>query len=489
MIIIQVSAKLDGLGDFVFCLKLAEFLNECREYHDDVYIVTTNPGAEGRLLALYNEEDYPGIHILNRAQYQIMFPDSKSNSEVEEDLLLEDANEKSLVKAYIRAPALTGYAKERLTLPSNQDCKVIVISEYGYSRKGLPFGRNLLDDEDQREVILIDAGFGETEKGTLINKNLAQISDPNVSTEERLKLEVFFKTRLARGDIDLLGMIFGSTDPDIHDYHQRSELSFAYFNKEGGDCRFDYLNMLTRVYSPEKNQDVIIMGGHNDEPIANFGLLRDKLVSDGFTKIVFVNSDGQEEVLFSNTSHPNEKVFRLLSVPPTTPKQTEALIGLCNGKLCGTTGDQSFGDAISARKIPFYQVRKHKEEFAKDFVTQINKEEDPEMNSVLTYCVSKEAERSTIELPAHVSPDFLEKWNLFCGRIHNQQDLGQAVYTTLRGEELVHSSAASSSIEKTKDLKKGMANLKLTAKVTPKEQVSQNKDPEDPSSGCGCIIS
>lgn len=493
MIIIQVSAKLDGLGDFAFCLKLAEFLNECMEYHDDVYIVTTNPGAEARLLDLYNEEDYPSIHILNRAQYQTMFPDSKSSAKDEEDLLLEDANEEPLVKAYIRAPALTGLAKERLTLPSNQDCKVIVISEYGYSRKGLPFARNLLDDEDQREVILIDAGFGDTEKGILINKKLARISNPNVSDEEKFDLEMLFKERLTKGSMVLLHRVFGSADPDIHSYHQNSELSFAYFNKEGGDCRFDYLNMLTRVYDPGKNQDVVIMGGHNDKPIPNFDLFRDKLISDGFTKIVSVDSDGQEVVLYSDVSqtqiHPNEKIFRLLSMSPITPKQTEALLGLSNGRLCGTTGDQSFGDAISARKIPFYQVRKHKEHFAEDFVSQINKEADSEMSAVLTYCVSKESERSSTELPDHVSSTCLERWGLFCDNIHRKQDLGQAIYTTIRGEELVHSSAASSlSIEKTRNIKKGMADLKSSVKVEPEEQSSQSKNPKD-SSGCGCTIS
>ncbi len=493
MIIIQVSAKLDGLGDFAFCLKLAEFLNECMEYHDDVYIVTTNSKAEARLLTLYNEEDYPGIHILNRDQYQEIFSDSKPSAKGEEDFLEDDVNEEQLVKVYIRAPALTGLAKERLTLPSNQDCKIIVISEYGYSRKGLPFARNLLDDEDQREVILIDAGFGDAEKGILINKKLALISNSNVSDEDRSELEMFFKKQLAKGDAALLQRVFGSADPDIYGYHQSSELSFAYFNKEGSDCRFDYLNMLTRVYDSRKNQDVVMMGGHNDEPIPNFELFRDKLISDGFTKIVSIDSEGQEVVLYPDISQTeisqNEKIFRLISMPPITPKQTEALLGLSNGRLCGTTGDQSFGDAISARKIPFYQVRKHKEDFAEDFVAQVNKEEDHEMSAVLSYCVSKGSERLAIELPDHVSSTCLEKWDLFCDNIHKRQDLGQAVYAKICGEELVNSSAASaSSIEKTKNIKKEIADLKLSAKVAPEDELSENKKPKN-SSGCGCVIS
>ena len=500
MIIIQVSAKLDGLGDFVFCLKLAEFLNSISEYNNDIYIVTTNERAEERLGTLYNPDDYPGIHVLTKQEYKEMFHDRvDSAAEIAGDLPSEDIKDVATVRAYIKAPALTRNSKEKLSLPSNHDCKIIVISEYGFSKKEYPFTQYLLDDEDPREVVLIDSGFGEAEKGILISEKLASISNPNVTLTEKLELETAFKAQLSKGGSTLLNRIFGNADPSIHEYHQSSELSIAYFNKEGSDCRFNYLNMLTQVYNPQKNQDIVMMGGHSDEPIPNFEELKGKLLSDGFTKILFIDSRGQETMLYPDSiqidipqthAQSEEKLFRLISIPPTTttPKQTEALLGLSNGRLCGTTGDQSFGEAISARKIPFYQVRKHKEEFAKDFITQVNKERDDELSSVLSYCVSTEKDRASQILPGRVSSTFLEKWDSLCSNIHTRQDLGQNIYMQIHGEKLVHSSSAAPSIEVTQRLRKSVKDIKSSAQASAEEQQPEKKRPGGPS-GCGCIIS
>ena len=130
--------------------------------------------------------------------------------------------------------------------------------------------------------------MGKQKKASLISEKLASISNPNVTLTEKLELETAFKAQLSKGGSTLLNRIFGNADPSIHEYHQSSELSIAYFNKEGSDCRFNYLNMLTQVYNPQKNQDIVMMGGHSDEPIPNFEELKGKLLSDGFTKILFI---------------------------------------------------------------------------------------------------------------------------------------------------------------------------------------------------------
>lgn len=85
-------------------------------------------------------------------------------------------------------------------------------------------------------------------------------------------------------------------------------------------------------------------------------------VKHGIEKVLLVETDrGLEEQMILDSKKGHGKVVRLIVAFPLAASDFQKLFDLSNS-LVGCTGDMSLSDCLARKKIPFYELRKHKAE-------------------------------------------------------------------------------------------------------------------------------
>lgn len=156
---------------------------------------------------------------------------------------------------------------------------------------------------------------------------------------------------------------------DISEYQQTTELFFEYSHySEHSDLCYhtnSHLHFL-RVhneftYSSNKNQDIISLGRQQTHKKAALETMLSSLIKQGYSQINFIDLDKNETcILFDNKN--TGKKYRLFSLTKVPHQQFLALLTV-SADLVGVTGDQSFSEAISARKIIVYECISWKADF------------------------------------------------------------------------------------------------------------------------------
>ena len=367
-ILIAVSDGFGGYGDFLFALKLAEQL---RKYYRDagkevppIYLVSQEAGKE-KIKSLKGDEEF-GVMV---------FTPNELKTKV-------DAEEIH-VSMVIEGPVFQTDLMDSINISlSTLDAKIplYMLPEYAYNN----WGQRITIDTavEYRQVTptcleyagLIYSGFKASakERGILLSEALIHPAPP----AELIK----------QLDSKVHKPLFGG-GLNIASYQEGTELSMQYSHDIDNEIdnnmpSVHFLNIhLEFCKSSAKNQDVVMVGTTKWTKKAALKCMLDKLKKDGFKRISFYDTTtGEEEVLYDTEEVPAGKSYRVVYVEGMSHVSMIALTAL-SGPLAGATGDQSFGEALSANKLLVYECLPHKEELIQNYdaVMAAELEDSPEV--------------------------------------------------------------------------------------------------------------
>ena len=93
-----------------------------------------------------------------------------------------------------------------------------------------------------------------------------------------------------------------------------------------------------------------------------------ELKKAGFTKVISLDLDSGESKCLYTTEKSPQKVYRHLLCEKFSHPEMIALLAITTSEIAGMTGDQSFGEGLSARIIMVYECLAHKQALYEGFV-------------------------------------------------------------------------------------------------------------------------
>ena len=331
-----------GFGDVLFALKVAELVREglkhAKKLTGDVYLVTDDLGHRD-IIAIKGDMEF-GVSFIKKTAFQ-KYLDSSSSvvSYIIEGpvfLYLYD-----VVKP-LHVPVLL---MPEYSLPASIEKfyqgEYSIIKQYGrvgesspvtYKRTGFP----VREQTDYKP------------EGILLSSQL-------IERRREKSFQAWFALRYEYRRVLLRDMTSdGFYTPD--QYHTKKELSFAYKKHTTGVVRFlkaceSYLS----CHISNKYQDILIVckeKGCYKSILKEVRQMVPELLRQGYLTIECINLN---KVVSENLSKNPGNILRVLYV---TSLDHEEMIAMCmlSGEFAGTTGDQSFGEAISADCIIEYEI-------------------------------------------------------------------------------------------------------------------------------------
>ncbi len=169
-------------------------------------------------------------------------------------------------------------------------------------------------------------------------------------------------------DLRLPHFLFGTVQPTsahISNYFSNNTLHLGYLPKIPHQEKiFIYLICLQQK-KESGGIDIILPSQRKNECLkldADAGWLTDL----GISKVVSVDINTGEEKTIFEKSLPFEKKLRLIHILPIPSHDFSKILEM-SGEVVGCTGDISISECLLAKKIPFYELRKHKVETTESF--------------------------------------------------------------------------------------------------------------------------
>ena len=370
-IIFFTARHFDGSGDIVHTVKIADFLQkQLRKngYTDNIIIVVPDlmEGSKGVNHKEITDRFVAAFNPLIKVQTMSMF----KKSDLKVDCYIE--------AALLNRSSFNKEDEQMIDILRNAtDVPYIFMPEYG-------------NDLTPQGKIKIPSGFNKKnrgEVGVFPNQKLLDATQDTIISQKVIK-EAF--DELDHKIKRYLAPQTGSSDEYLQ-YRETHGLSYQYSHEHIKDYVSyikvngqDVLDLTKRapidfflsehiVFSETSglSQDIICLG--DDIECKKNALRRaiPELTKSGYTDIVFLNMDnGEEEALYSNVSSQKSKCYRVLysaSLPFTTMQS----LPLLSDDLVGTTGDNSFVEAMSAGKLISYECASHKKEFAFGYLGRV----------------------------------------------------------------------------------------------------------------------
>lgn len=362
-IIIAVSDGFGGYGDFLFALKMADQLKYYYTHvlggeFPTIHIVTQDSGKQ-KILNLKGDQEF-GLEII-------------TPKELEQKVKNGEINVSSVIEGPVFRSRFISEINQALS-PLNKPIPLTMIPEYSYNSN---LTRDMISREKEyRQKHLsnfeckniIYTGFDEkfNEQGIILSPSLISQTSKEESAE---KLDPKLKNYMLRGST-------------ISDYQKDNELYFQYSHdtyptthNQTTARRFLEIHRQL-VKSSDKNQDVLMVGKTEGTKKQALVDLKNKLIQDGFKKITFLNTDtGIEEKL--HDSEEQGKTYRVI-YSSGIPHESMISCTALSQDLMGATGDQSFGEALSANKVVVYECLQHKQQLTQGYRFMLAKQ-DPNL--------------------------------------------------------------------------------------------------------------
>lgn len=341
-LIVATNYMNDGYGDLLFGLRMVSGLKKelaTLGYTDECYLVTS---AEGKALIekLKGDEEF-GVKVFTNEQFEKMSADKNFK-----------------IDYFVSGPVK---ANEKKLDAIPKSIPLLFVPEYDFTNGNWHIDLATKYKNPLRKCHAVSSGLDEQEdKGIFICPELVNISD-NIKTTDKT---VYWNKLKEVKELDK--RLF--KDQSIEEYTKRTSLCLQYASKNAGIEVYEQYLKCNQTYmsGTDKDIDLFCLGGDpkdgdNDKKQALLNTIS-AIKKDGFTKIIFVNQAGKEEELYQDKSAAKEKVFRFVSYGGVSHPQIIALLAVSED-VVGVTGDQSLSEALSARKIPIYEARGHKENF------------------------------------------------------------------------------------------------------------------------------
>jgi serine/threonine protein kinase len=345
-ILIVVSNKYAGYGDFLFALKLGahfkeRFLRagmECPE----VLLITQDEGKR-RILKVEADAEFR-MSVLTLRDLE-----ARLNAGLEIEHIIEGP---------VFDSTLIEHIDNALSLPT----LLTLAPEYSF--------HDSIHRKDIRQHREFIACLAHIKYANTIYSGLnADYDEQGILFTDELRLDQDFAEMTRRLDEPLRSALFGADNAGVIGYTETTEFSAQYSHDTytGSDNPAQhFLNVHRQLCKgSDKNQDVLLIGKALDKKKAALLAMKDDLIRDGFTKITFFNTDTQEEEVLHDSGDPR-KTYRALYAPEVSHKSMIACTALST-RVVGATGDQSLGEAVSGSKIIVYECLPHKQLLIQDY--------------------------------------------------------------------------------------------------------------------------
>jgi hypothetical protein len=396
---------LEGYGDYSFALKAIANLRVSLAdlgYLDPIYLVTT-PGGKEQIVKLGGDKEF-SVNVITPDEYAVL----KQEKGFQLDY-------------YIHGP-VPALPAELLPIPAYTP--VLLTPEYSYDRGFDQLARVFVNPVRQK-LDVVKSGLAADEGGIFSTPELVRLRKDGVSRDKYWnELREGLRTSLLAGKTPA-------------EYQNTTELYFQYghdMDRDYGNSCEHYLQIHQEMTkgSP-KNQELICIGPNAGAKKSALNKVLPTLIENGFNKISFIDKEGTEIVLHDDHAD-NPKTYRLRHSTYLEHREMIALFAL-SGNFVGVTGDQSFGEALSAGKIPVYERRMHKVRLGDNFLALVDKlTEDSRLVNVIDRLLYKQkaVDGNSVSLQNLMNdPQVKKSWAHFCDQVSNM-DLTQSLIKTIK---------------------------------------------------------
>lgn len=347
-VLVAVSDGFGGYGDFLFALKLAQQLKTQYSKEAPTVYVVTQSTSQKQIRSLKGDVEF---------DVAVITPD-----ELKEKISAQEIEVIHLIEGPIFQDELVRDIDQAL-VNVRQLIPLTMISEYGCDvlESAINYRKESLKNLAYENVLYSGFREEESKQGILISELL---TNPGLASE--------FASQL---DEKIRQYLFPNSSIDV--YQEETELSVQYSHDMGGTtlpCHRFFRAHCELIKESGKNQDVIVIGKFALAKLQALKEIQEKLVADNFQRIVFYNTDTQEEEILYDSGKPG-KIYRTIYKSHMSHPSMIAAIAL-SGPLMGATGDQSLGEAISAGKWVIYECLNHKKILIESYYRALVNESD-----------------------------------------------------------------------------------------------------------------
>lgn len=168
-------------------------------------------------------------------------------------------------------------------------------------------------------------------------------------------------------------------EEDVKEYFQKNEIYFSYLPSDKKIMRMFLYASTASQTNQNKNIDIISHLHPSDSEI-DYPFLNEL----GISKIEFIYKEEDKIVKVVKETGSEGKQMRIINPFPLAQEDMHLLI-FNSHMLTGCTGDQSFSEVISFNKLPFYELRRHKQLFFWHYLRLAEYELSPEENVLKEY--------------------------------------------------------------------------------------------------------
>lgn len=368
-ILIAVYDGKHGYGNFLFALKLAQQLkNKYAAVGDDdeaplsVYVVTGDNGKQ-EIIALKGDTEF-GVEVLTPKELAEKTKIS-DDGRIHVDMIIEGpvfdpTDDQDFMREIGEA------------IPKTGDIPLLMVTEYSMSPTE---ARDLIGEDivKRNSKAMEYYGIEHIKYNGIVYSGLSSeqyeegilLSDQLINPAPSLELIRQLDDKLRNALTNTAGTLQDNTELSMQYSHDR-------YTQRVDDNSFTPASHFLRVHrqfikESEKNQNVVMVGHNLEDKHKALVGMKDQLIDDGFTRIAFYNTaTDEEEILHHDDDRTPSKSYRVVYTPSMTHQSMMACSAL-SGPLCGATGDQSFGEAISANKIIVYEELPHKKQLIVDY--------------------------------------------------------------------------------------------------------------------------
>ncbi|WP_059358997.1 hypothetical protein [Parachlamydia acanthamoebae] len=183
--------------------------------------------------------------------------------------------------------------------------------------------------------------------------------------DDILKSCLFERTALSEGDVEK--------------YFYENELFFSYIHTNKKIMRLFLYSATFSQFNQSKNIDICSYLDPLDSEI-DYQFLKEQ----GIAGVEFISKEGNKLVSVKKKLAEQGKFLRLINLFPMPQKDVHALM-VNSHMMIGCTGDQSFTEAVSFNKLPFYEMRTFKQMFFMHYRRITQYELDPEEKEFKKY--------------------------------------------------------------------------------------------------------
>ncbi len=360
-LVIAVNDGYGGYGDFIFALKSAQELRAYYAAHGTdtpIYLVTQNSGKD-KIQILKGAQEF-GVEVL-------------TPTELQERVLTSDGSRKIEIGAVIEVPSFPGSISPAAKEVENPHLSILEQIDVALASSPTPVPLTLVTEYGGLTVRSRSL-FSETlkrqhhrklKRKEFGNMRYQRTVTPGFDQAFNDRGIIFNPSLSSPAGTNWVSMLDEKIRNTILKTEPRAELSFQYSHDEetSPSAAEHFLKIHAEFYKDSsKNQDVLMVGKQLSSKKKALSAVKDRLITAGFELITFYNADtGKEEVLHGNKER-GGKTYRVIYTQGMSHPSMMACTAL-SGPLMGATGDQSFGEALSAKKIIVYEEFFHKKGF------------------------------------------------------------------------------------------------------------------------------